>query len=474
MKRRPFDPAAALGDLFAAPAADAPPAAMEPPARPLQVREAAHLVDDRVAGLGKLCVEGEISGYRGANSSGHLYFAIKDDEAVLPCVVWKSRAASIRLPLAEGLKIVVEGRFNFYAAGGRLSFIVESMRATGQGDLDARFRQLCAELKQLGYFEEARKRPLPTLPRGVAIVTSASGAALQDCLAVAARRFPSVPLTVIDVPVQGAGAAAAVAGAIESVDRAAARLRIDVILVTRGGGSREDLEAFNDRAIADAAFRSATPLVAAIGHETDTSILELVADVRASTPTAAMTRILPDRGELRQQVDAAESALRQAARRRFELKLRDLERWSTRPCLRDPRRLLELPAAKLEHVARDLAARAVARLERGRRSHLELAGRLAVASPAATLGRSQARSQAAQQRLELAASHRMERLGRALASIDAHLRAVGPPGTLARGYSMTLAADGRLLRSAGEAREGETIQTILIDGRLRSRIEAGG
>ena len=277
MKRPPFDPTFAQGGLFDQPApVDATKATKtNEPARPLNVSEAAQLVGEQVSALGKLSIQGEVSGYRGANNSGHLYFSIKDAQCVLPCVIWKSKASSVKIPLAEGLQVVVEGRFNYYAEGGKLSFIVDSIRATGQGDLDAKFRLLCAELKELGYFEESRKRTLPMLPRGIAIITSASGAALQDCLAVAARKFPSVPITVIDVVVQGASAAVAVSNAINVVDLAARRMRIDVILVTRGGGSREDLDAFNHRLIADAVYGCSTPIVAAIGHESDTSVIEL-------------------------------------------------------------------------------------------------------------------------------------------------------------------------------------------------------
>ncbi|MCE9618907.1 MAG: exodeoxyribonuclease VII large subunit [Planctomycetes bacterium] len=512
MKRPPFDPTFAKGGLFDfSEDADAPkpkaeaqmgsagedtakagatkskaskPIAVETEAqtetqsavaqRPLQVSEAAQLLDDRLASLGKLAIEGEVGGYRGANNSGHLYFSIKDSGAVISCVVWKSRAASIKVPLAEGLKIVIEGRFNYYAEGGRLSFIVESIRATGQGDLDAKFRQLCAELKQLGYFEEARKRPLPMLPRGIAIITSASGAALQDCLAVAARRFPSVPIFVIDVVVQGLGAAAAVSGAIRAVDLAARRLRIDAILVTRGGGSREDLEAFNDRLIADAVFHCATPVVAAIGHESDTSIIELVADLRASTPTAAMNRLLPDRGELRQQLEYVDSSLRQAVLQFCSAKSLALSQMSSRPCLRDPARLLQLPAARLDLLAREISNRMLSRIERTRRTTLELSGRLDAVSPASTLARSQARSQSARQRLLIAMKNFHSTTDKRLVALESQLRAVGPQGTLSRGYSITRSPDGKLLRSVAQARAGEIIHTVLIDGEIRSRIEKGG
>ena len=476
MKRPPFDPTFAQGGLFDQPApVDATKATKtNEPARPLNVSEAAQLVGEQVSALGKLSIQGEVSGYRGANNSGHLYFSIKDAQCVLPCVIWKSKASSVKIPLAEGLQVVVEGRFNYYAEGGKLSFIVDSIRATGQGDLDAKFRLLCAELKELGYFEESRKRALPMLPRGIAIVTSASGAALQDCLAVAARKFPSVAITIIDVVVQGAGAPAAVSNAIHAVDLVARRMGIDVILVTRGGGSREDLDAFNHRLIADAVYNCTTPVVAAIGHESDTSVIELVADVCASTPTAAMNRILPDRAELRQQLEHANASLRQSLLQFCQTKSRALTQVSSRPCLRDPAQLLLLPRAKLAQVCKELPTTILTRIDRARRTTLELSSRLETISPAATLGRSQAKAHATRQRLDMSMNQLLARANRDVQAMTAQLQAVGPQGTLARGYSITKTSDGKLLRSVANAKQGDVIQTVLSDGELHSRIEKGG
>ena len=476
MKRPPFDPTFAQGGLFDQPApGDATKATKtNEPARPLNVSEAAQLLVDKMAALGKLSIQGEVSSYRGANNSGHVYFSIKDAQCVLHCVVWKSKAPSIKIPLADGLQVVVEGRFNYYAEGGKLSFIVDSIRATGQGDLDAKFRLLCAELKELGYFEESRKRALPMLPRGIAIVTSASGAALQDCLAVAARKFPSVAITIIDVVVQGAGAPAAVSNAIHAVDLVARRMGIDVILVTRGGGSREDLDAFNHRLIADAVYNCTTPVVAAIGHESDTSVIELVADVCASTPTAAMNRILPDRAELRQQLEHANASLRQSLLQFCQTKSRALTQVSSRPCLRDPAQLLLLPRANLAQVCKELPTTMLARIDRARRTTLELSSRLETISPAATLGRSQAKAHATRQRLDMSMNQLLARANRDVQAMTAQLQAVGPQGTLARGYSITKTSDGKLLRSVANAKQGDVIQTVLSDGELQSRIEKGG
>ncbi|MSR34644.1 MAG: exodeoxyribonuclease VII large subunit [Phycisphaerales bacterium] len=476
MKRPPFDPTFAQGGLFDQPAhGDAKKTSMpNEAARPLQVSEAAQLVGDQVAALGKLSIQGEVSGYRGSNNSGHLYFSIKDAQCVLPCVVWKSKASSIKIALAEGAQVVVEGRFNYYAEGGKLSFIVDSIRATGQGDLDAKFRLLCAQLKELGYFEESRKRALPMLPRGIAIITSASGAALQDCLAVAARKFPSVAITVIDVVVQGASAAAAVSNAIHVVDLAAKRMGIDVILVTRGGGSREDLDAFNHRLIADAVYNCTTPIVAAIGHESDTSIIELVADLRASTPTAAMNRILPDRDELRQQLDYANASLRQSLLQFCQTKSRALTQVSSRPCLRDPAQLLLLPRNRLAHLNQEFQSKMLARIDRARRTTLEMSSRLETTSPAAMLGRSQAKAHATRHRLDMSMNQVLARARRDVQAIQAQLQAVGPQGTLARGYSITKTSDGKLVRSVANAKPGDVIHTILADGALQSRIEKGG
>ncbi|MFM7806821.1 MAG: exodeoxyribonuclease VII large subunit, partial [Planctomycetota bacterium] len=296
MARRPFDPSLARGGLFGDPsAAEQAKPAEKPAEKPaLSVSQAAELLKGTLMGLGRVRIQGEVGQ---AGGGTHCYFTLKDESSTVNCVMWASTLSRSAVKPEQGVEVIVEGTFDYYGPSGRLSLIVDRMRHVGEGDLEARFRALCNELRGLGWFDEARKRPLPLVPRGVAIVTAPGSAALADCLKIAATRFPSVPLTVIGVKVQGSDAAAEVVRAIERVNAAADTLGVEVIIVTRGGGSREDLQAFNERAVAEAAFRSRLPLVAAIGHESDTSVIELVADLRASTPTQAMVAVLPDRRE---------------------------------------------------------------------------------------------------------------------------------------------------------------------------------
>jgi exodeoxyribonuclease VII large subunit len=308
---------------------------------------------------------------------------------------------------------------------------------------------LCLELRQAGYFDETHKKRLPDFPRRIAVVTSASGAAVEDVRRTAASRLPGVELLVVDVRVQGETAAAEIARAIERLDAAADQLGIDAILVTRGGGSREDLWAFNERVVADAAYRCRTPLVAAIGHEVDTSVIELIADLRASTPTQAAVHLVPDATELRAQVDYLADRLRtalqtrmNALRQRFELAPRTLER----------------------------ALRGA--LDRRRLRVAELTTALESNRPSARVSAARARIEALHGRLGAATTARLRQAAARLEAGKRQLESVGPRAVLARGYAWTLDDSGRLVRSIEDVPVGARLTTILGDGRLQSTVEA--
>ncbi|NDE14288.1 exodeoxyribonuclease VII large subunit [bacterium] len=326
--------------------------------------EAARAVQDRLGSLGRLRVQGEVSAPR---KGKHCYFDLKDEHAVIACAIWASVLGRGVPAPDHGERVVIEGQFDFYAGNGKVTFVVHRLERVGEGDLDARFRALCAELRTAGYFDESRKRSLPVLPRGIAIITSLDSAAMHDCLKTSAIRFPSVPITVIGVPVQGAGSAEAVARAVQEVGVRAESLGVDVIVVTRGGGSREDLQAFNDRLVADAVFRSPLPVVAAVGHESDTTVIDLVADHRASTPTQAMMAVLPDREELRQQLQGVAGSLELRVRQVLRRASDRLDAVRSRPCLRDASGAIRMPRERLRTVAARLAAQApMARLAAAR------------------------------------------------------------------------------------------------------------
>ena len=238
---------------------------------------------------------GEVSNLTVRN---HWYFSLKDFGAVLSCVAWGSTAAKLGTPPVDGEQVIIRGSVSHYGPQGRTQFYVSSLQGVGAGTLEQKFRAMCEELRRLGYFEEDRKKSLPTFPNRIAVLTSKTGAALHDVLATAKTRCPAVELLLLDVRVQGDGAAGEIAAAINWIDRHRAELGIDALLVTRGGGSMEDLWAFNERIVAETVFRCMIPVVAAIGHESDVTIIELVADLRAATPTQAIMRLIPDAREL--------------------------------------------------------------------------------------------------------------------------------------------------------------------------------
>jgi len=338
------------------------------------------------------------------------------------------------------------------------------------GSLEARFRALCADLKAKGWFEEERKPRLPLLPRRIAIITSRSGAALRDCLAAAAARCPSVGIVVVDVPVQGDGAALEIARAIRRVDAIAPAKGVDVILVTRGGGSREDLWAFNELIVAEAAFRCRTPLVAAIGHEPDVEIIELVAH-RAATPTRGIVMILPDRSALLDQLSHWHARTRRASERRTASQRQHLAAIARHDLLRRPM------AALLDRRRDSLAERRrhlreiVHRFAEAHRARLAaLARRSDRLLPQARIGAARERVAQLSHRVARATRELLAAHHRNLAALERHLAGVGPEQVLARGYSITTDAEGRIVRDSHAVRPGTRVKTRVARGSFASEV----
>lgn len=395
--------------------------------------------------LGRLSVVGEVSNFTPRN---HWYFSIKDQRAVLGCVMWESAAARAAVQPTNGMEVVVTGRLTYYPPAGRTQLVVESIQRRGQGTLRQRFEELCTQLRALGYFEEARKRPLPAHPRRVAVVTARHGAALQDVRRTALLRAPFVPLLVVAVPVQGEGAAPEIARALRALDRRADELGVDAIILTRGGGSLEDLWAFNERVVAEAIYACTCPVVAAIGHETDVTVAELVADRRASTPTQAVMLLLPDRVQMEEQIEHLAH--------RMILLARKQQREASRTLAQLQARLRGAPRARLERAYRVLAECRVA-LE-----HLRPSARHALA---------RRRVAELHQRMARALSARHTQARTRLEACARHLAGLGPQQVLARGYSLTLDADGRLVRRAQDVRPGMSLVTRLAEGSIRSTVD---
>jgi len=434
-------------------------------AKPLTVSQLTRQIEAAIkSGVpSAVSVRGQISNfkpYRGA--SGHLYFTLKDESACIDCVMWKDAAARLKFKLADGLEVLAAGRIGVYADKGKYQLYVDSLSPLGQGALELAFQQMRAKLEKEGLFAPERKKPLPAFPLRIVLLTSSKTAALQDMLKVL-RRFPWLRLFLYHVPVQGVGAAEKIAAGIKRL------VNFDVILLARGGGSLEDLWAFNEEPVARAIAASKIPVVTGIGHEVDVTIADLVADHHAHTPTeAAQTiiakwRIAKDvlgthhtrlRRSLRQIV--LDSRQRLTSIERHELFRRPLERInSLRQLLDDRQRSLALAGARL--------------LRRQMQAVADLENRWSRRHPRHILALQRMRLDAMTTSLRRAIVDRQQKQRTRLDAMENHLRAVGPEQVLKRGYTITLRKkDGSPLKTAVGIKPGEVLVTRWSDGSVES------
>ena len=436
----------------------------------LTVSQVTARIKHSLEGFGRLAVEGEISGLKRAGS-GHVYFSLKDLDAVISCALWRSRALSAApFELTEGMHVVCHGKLDVYRPRGTYNLIVERIEQRGIGEMLARLEELKRRLKERGWFERAR--PLPQLPRTVGLVTSRSGAALQDFLRTRSRRWPLYPVRLAHSTVQGPGAAAEIAEAIERL----AASGVDLIVLARGGGSLEDLWAFNELPVAEAIWRCPVPLVSAVGHETDFTLADMVADQRAHTPTDGAQRVIPERAVFLESLDRIGGQLEDGLRSQIRERERSLAHLAGSRVLREPGWVLGDRARALDDGARRLGLAAEALLarkgERLSRCRMDLAG----SSPALQLERRAARLGSLRPRLQAAAVTVLARRGGPLTAVGRALEATSPFAVLARGYSITRAVgedgDGAPLTEAAGVGVGALLETVLHRGRLTSRVEA--
>ena len=410
-------------------------------------------------------VVGEVANWTERN--GHWYFSLRDESATISCVMWASDTARATMRPASGDRVVVRGGVTHWSRQGRTQLRVRRIKPDGQGDLQAAYRRLCDQCRAAGWFDDSIKKPLPRVPRRIAILTSPVGAALQDVVRTAGDRWPACRLLLVDIPVQGAASAQEIAQAISRVDAAATEMGIDAMLVTRGGGSIEDLWAFNERAVVEAVHHAVTPIVAAIGHESDTTIIEFVADVRASTPTRAIDVLLPSREDEQARLDLLTADLRRRAAQSMSQRRQRLG--SHQAHLKsNSLQLLAGARQQLAGYSEALMARQPhARLAR-RRQQLEEA--------AATLRRViSGRMQMAQSRLEQldvrqVIGTQIERWGATVRQLEGVLAAVGPESVLQRGFSLTTDSAGRVIRDASGIKPGDSLYTHLVHGRVESEV----
>ena len=410
-----------------------------------------------------LWVAGEVSGFV-RHGSGHCYFTLKDRDAQVGCVMFRQRAMQLQSLPENGTRVEVLALVTLYEPRGQFQLNVETLRRGGVGALSEAFEKLKAKLKAEGLFDVERKRPLPRFPRAVGVVTSREGAALRDFLTTLARRMPGIGVRVYPTPVQGEGAAARIAGAIRS---AGERRECDVLVVCRGGGSMEDLWAFNEEAVARAIAASPLPVVSGVGHETDFTIADFVADLRAPTPTAAAELVSPSRSELLARLDEHRRRLARVMRRRLEHRMQQLDYLGRR--LLPPAELLRHRRAHVDHLASRLRS-AMDRTRAASVHRIELAARrhAAVLPDLAGIGR---RVEALRHRLATAGHRALERRRDVVRRLAAQLSQLNPAAVLARGYSITRHQDGRIVRVAADVTVDERLFLTFAEGGAQVRVE---
>ena len=433
--------------------------------------------------LDEFWVTGEVSNARGA-PSGHLYFTLKDERSAVNCVMFSSAYRRLRFKLTDGMEVIVRGRVNVYEARGAMQFYAEEMEPRGLGALQLAFEQLKNRLEADGLFDPSRKRPLPFLPRTIGIVTALRAAAIRDILTVILARFPNLHLIIRPARVQGPGAAADIADAIEDLNRDG---RAEVIIVGRGGGSLEDLWAFNEEIVARAIYRSAIPIVSAVGHEIDYTIADFTADVRAPTPTAAAQMVVPAMRELSQRLQETEATLEGAIAGVIGGYRKEVGHVGAR--LRDPLGLIRDARQRVDEAGAALtvavSAGAAASRRRVRELGLRLRGpvapiresrlslsRIAIHLRQASTARARRFAlelQGHSARLEVAGRRAVELRRARFAALATRLDSISPLKVIERGYAVvTDPRDGRAIVNAATVTPGDELQIRLKRGRLRA------
>ena len=377
---------------------------------------------ERDPDLQSVCIRGEISNYK-LYPSGHHYFSLKDSESAIRCVLFRGNALSLRFRPENGMQVLAVGRVSLYPRDGSYQFYCTRLLPDGAGDLSVAFEQLKQKLFQEGLFDPAHKKKLPAFPHRIGIVTSPAGAAVHDMLRILGKRYPLSRVILLPVRVQGAEAPGEIARAI---DYANAHAIADVLIVGRGGGSVEDLWAFNDEGVSRAIFRSRIPVVSAVGHEPDVTISDFTADLRAATPSNAAELVAPDQSELRAALEGMRASMLASMRQRLTRSRQQLTGLSASPMLRNPMNYLQERRLRLDKLTGDFR-RVGTRLLQARRQ--------------------------------------------GLIRLSASLDAMSPLKVLARGYSMTADADGRLISSVTEVSPGQSLTILVSDGKIRAAVE---
>lgn len=422
-------------------------------------------------GIGSVWVEGEISNLR-RQTSGHSYFTLKDEESQLSCVLFARTASGQKIALRDGLQVRIHGQISVYQPRGQYQLVVKSIQARGEGELQARFEELKRRLSAEGLFDQQRKRPLPRFPRRIGVVTSPTGAAIRDFLQVLHRRHPGLRVVINPVRVQGKGAAAEIAAAVTEFSEEGSDIGpVDVIVVTRGGGSLEDLWEFNEEIVARAIASSPVPVVSAVGHEIDFSIADFAADLRAPTPSAAAELLAAEGSELLERCRSLAGRIGREALALMSLHASGRQRLASSSLFREPLRKLEEARQSCDRMEEALSGSLRRRMEHIGSTLDHRSVRIAAAHPGHRLLHAGQKISALGDQLGTQLIHRLERERGRVNLVGAALSALDPEATLARGFSITRNSAGKVLTSAGQVKAGDRIRTQLAGGEIDSVVE---
>jgi exodeoxyribonuclease VII large subunit len=409
---------------------------------------------------------GEISNFK-LQSSGHLYFSLKDSGSQISAVLFRASAASLTRMPKEGDQVTVQGELSLYVPRGSYQIVIRSLQFTGQGELLLKLHQLKEELQKRGWFDSDKKKPLPKFPKRIGVVTSPTGAVIQDILNVLNRRFSGFHLILNPVKVQGVGAAIEIAQAIQDFNT---YNLADVLIVGRGGGSIEDLWAFNEEIVAKAIFESKIPVISAVGHETDVTIADFVADIRAPTPSAAAEMAIGEKSNVLQFLARTEQFLHQKMLQSISQEKHRLQALQRHPLLSSPHTLLSFPMQKLDDL-RDQLDLATSRYLKEQKFRLQSASqKLELIKPSAQISILQEQLKLYPGRYASAITTLLDLKRKQLSTLSAHLRSLNPKNLLKKGYSILQSADGALILSAQTMAPKQTFTALLYDGKVEATI----
>lgn len=416
--------------------------------------------------MGQVWISGEISNFS-QPSSGHWYFTLKDDTAQVRCAMFRNSNRRVTFRPQHGQQVLVRANITLYEPRGDYQIIVESMQPAGEGLKQQQYEQLKQKLSAEGLFEQKYKQPLPVPVRQVGVITSRTGAALHDVLHVLQRRDPSLPVIIYPTAVQGADAPLQIVRAIELANL---RHECDVLIVGRGGGSLEDLWSFNDERVARAIFASNIPVVSAVGHETDLTIADFVADLRAPTPSAAAEIVSRNQLELLRQLQAQQQRMEMAMDYYLAQRSQRFTQLHHRLQQQHPQLRLARQQTSLERLRQRLSVAMDGQMRRATQQQRRLSQRLNQQQPQPRIHRAQSRFQQLEYRLSQLVSAQLSQTKQRFGTALAQLEAVSPLATLARGYSVTTAEDGKVLKKTKQVKSGDTLTTRLDDGWVESQV----